>query len=177
MSLDDVVFDIPEFSTAERLDMAYRAWKDTGNTLSLRAIASKFQVSRTTLQGRAKGAIPKRESNAAKRRLCVGEEEALKDWCIQLAKWGWPPRVCQLRTMATELLRAKSDRNELGVHWQEQFLSRFPELKSKYINGLDKNRFSAQDPVIFTPDSTSIPTTPANIKEVESLFHRIFQGN
>ena len=87
-----------------KCSMAYRAWKDTGNTLSLWAIASKFQVSRTTLQGRAKGAIPKRESNAAKRRLCVREEEALKDWCIQLAKWGWPPRVCQLQTMATELL-------------------------------------------------------------------------
>jgi hypothetical protein len=47
--------------------------------------------------------------------------------------------------MAEELLRAKGDRKELSVHWQEQFLSRFSELKTKYIGGLDKNRFSAQD--------------------------------
>jgi hypothetical protein len=65
MNKNDIVFDVPEFSTAERLDMAYRAWKD---------------------------------------------------WCIQLAKWGWPPRICQLRTMAEELLRAKGDRKELSVH-------------------------------------------------------------
>jgi hypothetical protein len=42
MSANDIVFDVPEFSTAERLDMAYRAWKDTDNTLSIRAIARKF---------------------------------------------------------------------------------------------------------------------------------------
>ena len=44
MNANDVVFDVPEFSTAERLDMAYRAWKDTSNRLSIRAIASKFRV-------------------------------------------------------------------------------------------------------------------------------------
>src|SRR5450432_4026227 len=143
--MDDIVFDVPEFSTTERLDMAYGAWKDANNTKSIRAIASKYQVSQSTPQGRTKGALPKRVSNTAKRRLCPGEEEALRDWCIRLAKWGWPPRICQLRTMAEELLRAKGDRKELGVHWQEQFLSRFSELKTKYIGGLDKNRFSAQD--------------------------------
>ena len=52
--------------------------------------------------------------------------------------------------MAQELLKAKNDKEELGVHWQQQFLSRFPELKTKYINGLDKNRFSAQDPFIIS---------------------------
>ena len=52
--------------------------------------------------------------------------------------------------MATELLKAKNDKEELGVHWQEQFLSRFPDLKTKFIGGLDKNRFSAQDPIIIS---------------------------
>ena|SRR5450432_2549436 len=52
--------------------------------------------------------------------------------------------------MAEELLRAKNDRKELGVHWQDHFLSRFPDLKTKYISGLDKNRFSAQDPIIIS---------------------------
>ena len=51
--------------------------------------------------------------------------------------------------MALELLRAKSDKAELGIHWQEAFLSRFPDLKTKYIGGLDKNRFSAQNPIII----------------------------
>jgi len=143
MSENDVVFDVPEFSRAERLDMAHRAWNDAGNTISIHAIARKFQVSYSSLQKRTKGAISKRESNQSKRIFCAGEEEALKDWCIQLAKWGWPPRICQLRTMAYGLLQAKNDRRELGMHWHDRFLSRFPELRTKYISGLDKNRFSA----------------------------------
>jgi len=44
MNVNDVVFDVPEFSTAERLDIAYRAWKDTDNTLGIRALAKKFKV-------------------------------------------------------------------------------------------------------------------------------------
>jgi Tc5 transposase DNA-binding domain len=109
-----------------------------------------FGVSHTSLYGRTKGAPSKTESMQAKQLLCPGEEECLKDWCIQLAKWGWPPRICQLRAMATELLRAKSSKEELGIHWQSRFFSRFPELKTTYINGLDKNRFSAQDSIIIS---------------------------
>jgi hypothetical protein len=52
--------------------------------------------------------------------------------------------------MAQELLRARNDKEELGLHWQDAFLSRFPDLKTKFIGGLDKNRFSAQDPSIIS---------------------------
>ena len=146
----DVIFDVPEFSKAERLDMAYRAWKSDSNTDSIRKLATKFGVPSSSLFGRIKGAVSKAEAIQAKQLLCPGEEESLRDWCIQLSKWGWPPRILQLRAMATELLRAKGSRELLGVHWQERFFSRFPELKTKYINGLDKNRFSAQDPIIIS---------------------------
>jgi Tc5 transposase DNA-binding domain/helix-turn-helix, Psq domain len=141
--MDDVIFEVPEFSKAERLDLAYRAWKSEDNTTSMRKLATMYGVSYASLYGRTKGAISKVESNQAKQRLCPGEEESLKDWCIQLAKWGWPPRISQLRAMATELLRAKNSIESLGYHWQERFFTRFLELKTKYINGLDKNRFSA----------------------------------
>jgi DDE superfamily endonuclease len=40
--------------------------------------------------------------------------------------------------MAQELLEAKGDTKELGLHWTEQFLSRYPSLKSKFVRGLDK---------------------------------------
>jgi len=131
-------------------------------------------VPQSTLQTRTKGVIPIKESNQAKRKLCIGEEEALRDWCIQLGKWGWPPRVCQLRTMALELLRAKSDKAELGIHWQEAFLSRFPDLKTKYIGGLDKNRFSAQNPIIikdwfnlFSRIKSEFNVHPSNIYNID----------
>jgi hypothetical protein len=51
--------------------------------------------------------------------------------------------------MATELLIDKGDTADLGIHWTEQFLHRYPELKAKYVAGLDKQRAKAQDPEIF----------------------------
>jgi hypothetical protein len=56
-------------------------------TISIQAIAGKYQVSQSSLQKRMKGAISKKESNQAKRILCPREEEALRNWCIQLARW------------------------------------------------------------------------------------------
>jgi hypothetical protein len=52
--------------------------------------------------------------------------------------------------MAIKLLVDKGNTADLGVHWTEQFLSRYPELKAKFIAGLDKERAEAQDSDIFT---------------------------
>jgi Tc5 transposase DNA-binding domain len=148
--MGDVIFDVLEFSKAERLDIAYRAWKSDSNTDSIQKLAMKFGVLYASLQGRIKGAIPIKELYQSQQLLCPREEESLKDWCIQLARWGWPPRISQLRAMAVELLRAKGSTESLGVHWQDRFFLRYPELKAKYLNGLDKNRFATQDPIVIS---------------------------
>jgi hypothetical protein len=44
MNVDDIIFEVPEFLKEERLDMAYRAWKDPENALSIRGLATKFKV-------------------------------------------------------------------------------------------------------------------------------------
>ena len=102
--MEDVIFEVLEFSKAERLDIAYRAWKSDDNTESIRKLAAIYGVPHTSLYGRTKGAMSKTEAHQSMQLLSLEEEEALRDWCIQLAKWGWPPRICQLRAMATELL-------------------------------------------------------------------------
>jgi hypothetical protein len=51
--------------------------------------------------------------------------------------------------MATELLVAKGDTADLGIHWTDQFLYRHPELRTKFVTGLDKERAKAEDPDIF----------------------------
>jgi hypothetical protein len=62
-------------------------------------------------------------SKLVKQWLSVGEGDALRDWMLELASWGWPVRVEQLRSMATELLVEKGDTKELGVHWAEQYIT------------------------------------------------------
>jgi len=43
----------------------------------------------------------------------------------------------------------KNDTVDLGVHWTDQFLHRYPALKTKFVSGLNKERAEAQDPEIF----------------------------
>ena len=47
-----------------------------------------------------------------------------------------------------ELLIAKGDTEELGVHWTDGFLKRHLTLKMKFVTGLDKERANAEDPAI-----------------------------
>jgi hypothetical protein len=51
--------------------------------------------------------------------------------------------------MAIDMLVDKEDLIPLGLNWQGAFLSRHPELKSKFIPPLDKERATTQDPDVF----------------------------
>ena len=65
-----------------------------------------------------------------------------------MASQGWPVRVEQLRGMAKELLKEKGVTNELGIYQTEQYMHQHSLLKTKFVDGLDKNRAKAQDPAI-----------------------------
>ncbi|SLM39502.1 HTH CenpB-type DNA-binding domain [Lasallia pustulata] len=51
--------------------------------------------------------------------------------------------------MAYELLQKRGVYKELGEQWIARFLARHPELKSKYINPIEKERILATDPAIL----------------------------
>ncbi len=48
--------------------------------------------------------------------LSSGEEQALADWMLLLAHWGWSVKIELLCDMAIELLQAKNDMQELEIH-------------------------------------------------------------
>jgi transposase-like protein len=101
----DVYYDVPEFTKAQRLDLAQRAWEKADSKKSIRSIAKIHDVNPETLRKRVNGTTRSRvEADHARQRLSVGEEESLVNWIKQLGVWGWPPRVLQLRKMAVELL-------------------------------------------------------------------------
>ena len=74
------------------------------------------EVSKSTLQDHIHNTILKIEASQNMQRLSSGEEEALADWMLLLASWGWPVKVEQLHGMACELLQAKDDTKELEIH-------------------------------------------------------------
>jgi hypothetical protein len=52
--------------------------------------------------------------------------------------------------MASELLQAKGDKEELGQHWHTSFLRQHPALKKKFVQELEKERALAEDPDTFS---------------------------
>jgi hypothetical protein len=103
----DIYYDVPEFTKVQRLSLAIKAWEKADGSSSMRQISKKYNVCFETLRRQINRAKSKVEANQAMQLLSVGEEESLVSWIKQLGEWGWPPRVLQLRKMATELLRAK----------------------------------------------------------------------
>ncbi len=93
--------------------------------------------------------MSKIEASQAMQRLSMDEEDAIPDWMLELTSWGWPVRVEKLRGMALELLKENGDTKKLRIRWTKQYMHRYPILKMKYISGLDKDRATAQDPIII----------------------------
>jgi hypothetical protein len=51
--------------------------------------------------------------------------------------------------MAKDILAEKDDLETLRKNWQSSYFQRHPELKSKFIPPLDKERARAQNPEVF----------------------------
>jgi hypothetical protein len=142
----ELEIDQPELSTAERIDTAFNAWKEANGTISLRKAAKQHGIGFGTLQARSKGSTSRESANQAKQRVSVQEEEAIRRWILQLGAWGWPPLVSQVNRMAIEVLKAKGDTEPLGHNWHSRFLDRHPDLRSRFVPPLDKERLVATDP-------------------------------
>ena len=138
--------DPDEIPKSKRLELACNVWKDPTNKLSIRKIARQYGISHSTLGDRIHGKVSKKDEAKRRQRLTPEEEEAIVGWILRLQAWGWPPRVERTRSMAKELLNKKGDTEALGINWIQKFLSRHPELKTRYSPPLDKERALAQDP-------------------------------
>lgn len=133
--------DLPK---SVKLANAHVEYLDPSNKKTVRALAKEYQCGRTALQDRVNGkSKPLAEEVINRMRLTLMEELALVEWCHQLDAWGFPPRIESLRRMVIDMLVNKEDLDPLGVNWQAGFLKRHPDLKSKFIPPLDKERAMA----------------------------------
>jgi hypothetical protein len=130
---------VDELPKTVRIEIAHQAWiKEKGN-LTIKDAARCFCVVYSTLHTRINGAISRELANKAMQKLSIAEEEAIRDWLLELSSWGWTLLIERLRAMAIKLLMAKGDTRDLGVHWADHSLRRYPELKSNLCVGWIKN--------------------------------------
>ena len=113
---------------------------------SFRYYAHKYDISKDTLCRRFNSKHkPHRSGHQGQQRLSPVEETNLKTWILMLAEWGFPPLVGRIRVQAEELLKARGDCKPLGVNWVQKLLKRHPELESRFIQSMDKERVNAMN--------------------------------
>ena len=127
--------------------LAYQSGSDPQRKKpAIRPIALFHGLIPSTLDRRINGkTLSHQEAHEDEQRLSPVEEEALKSWVLQLAQWGWPPKICHFRQMATEMLVEKKDFRPLGVNWISHFLRRHEDLQSRFSRPLDKERTAVHD--------------------------------
>lgn len=145
-----------ELSKQERLDLAIEDYNRAfiayqidpqSKKPSVRAIAKSYNIIHTTLARRVAGKTHSyQEAHEDEQRLTPEEEQALASWILQVAEWGWPPRVSFVKYMTCEMLIEKGDYRKLGDSWIYSFLRRHKDLRSRWSQPLDKERNATHDP-------------------------------
>ena len=137
----------PELPREHRIQLALNECKRS--SISHSKIAKSYRISSSTLSDRLHGRTSNKERAKQQQLLYPAEELALKQWIVRLQAWGWPARVEQVRFIANDILRKKGNPATVGINWTQKYLARHPDLKTKYIPPLDKERALAHNPEII----------------------------
>jgi hypothetical protein len=107
----------------------------TRQVSSLRQAVRLYDIPRTTLRDRVKGALPQAASNAQKRKLHLLEEQSLVQWILDLDRRGFPPQLIDVQRMADHILAARGQTpppQPVGKNWVSRFIKTQPELQTKF---------------------------------------------
>ena len=113
--------------------------------VSIRALAKRFGVARTTLQDQIHGAISRAEEMNSRHRLSPTETRVLAEHAIAMQKLHFPLTPQDIRNEAQCLWHSKNKLAEaqgemIGVNWyNEVFLRDNPEMANKMGKGLDQD--------------------------------------
>ena len=140
-----------EFTKQQRFELAIRDYQKSeaeGGQVSVRKLARQYGLAKSTLSCRIRGRQSKQLSAESRQLLRPEQEEALAKWIKKMEAWGWPPRVTQVKYMATELLNGNHPQRspvEIGVNWVQKFLARRTELAYIFSRATHKERMAVHN--------------------------------
>ncbi len=133
--------------TFRTLHSQYEASLHTKNPFeppTIKAVADSYYIVPTTLSRRLKEVTKSlKMAHIQEQRITKEKKESLATWIALMQIWGWPPRVCQVRLMATEFLIRRGVniiKRPLDVNWIQKFLQRHPYLDSNWSQSIEHNR-------------------------------------
>lgn len=116
------------------------------NGMKIREASRVFSVPRGTLQDRLHLRVPEMPRKMGPDSVLTKEEEtALKDWCIALAKCGFPLKCDDLLNTVHHIISEENRPNPFvnnrpGKKWYQSFLRRNPELSERTPENISKGR-------------------------------------
>ncbi|KAJ5135285.1 uncharacterized protein N7515_004563 [Penicillium bovifimosum] len=130
-----------------RILLAIKAIKD-GRITSVAAAARSFEIPRSTLQDRMKGASSWSDMRAAGHKFTHLEEESIQDWLTSMNDRGATLTITMLKDMANLLLETRGDHppQTVGKNWPTQYIKRHPELSSRFSRRHGSKRALLEDP-------------------------------
>ena len=118
-------------------DMMEEAIEAVKNGLSITKAAKEFDVPYSTLQGRIKGAVPKKEDAADRQLLTESQESWLANWILIQEQLGKAPTHHQIREVVSAMLRLAGITQTPGKCWVSNFFKRHPGIGAKQGKRLD----------------------------------------
>ena len=151
--------------TEGRITLALQAYQQ-GQFSSLRAAARVYDVLHTTLTRRYKGTALRSNSRSPYYKLTQTEETVLINWILSLDTCRIPPIQVLVQQMAELLLtervqNASIEQTTLGKNWVYRFITRHPEIKSRYSRKYDYKRAKCKDPEVIRAQFRLVQNTVA----------------
>ena len=143
-----------------RILLAIQAFKNQ-EVSSIREVARRFNIPRSTLQDRLSGHQNRAISRANSYKLTEIEEESLQKWILSMDSRGSAPRPSMVREMANLLLEQRGTTPVLSVgqNWVTKFVKRRPLLSSRFSKRYNYERAKCEDPKIITEWFNLVQTT------------------
>ena len=117
--------------------------------MSARGAAKLYGVNRGTIKSRLNGQRSRAEFSEGRHRFTPEEELAILKYINDFCSLGFPPRLYMVCDKASHLLHQRGDSAPLGVHWTDNFLSRYPEYRTKFPRNLDQERHWNSESEVF----------------------------
>jgi DDE superfamily endonuclease len=121
---------------------------ERGQIQSGRNAAKTYEASETTLRRRRAGIKPRRDCTPNSRILTDLEECVIVQNILDLVSHGTPPSLRVVGDMANQLLAARGTRR-VGEKWPRNFVSRHPELETRFNRKYDYQRAKNEDPTVI----------------------------
>lgn len=133
-----------------RILLAIQAFKNQ-EISSIREVARRFNVPRSTLSTRLNGIQHRAISRANSHKLTDTEEESLQKWIFSMDARGSAPRPSMVQEMANVLLshRGINPSSAVGKNWVTNYIKRHPNLSSRFSRRYNYERAKCEDPKII----------------------------